>query len=801
MTTFRYRIRSCMIFTLGLLLCGMANARQVRPDMSKSRLAEVTVSSSADFSLIEKNGGIIDFVDGHIARVYLLPEDFATLQAQGFAVRWIRDEAKEAGEAFWERVNSGRQPFDDYHTNDQIQSMFANWQTQYPSLFHYESIGLTGQGRNIWAAKLSDNVSSDEAEIEVKYVANMHGDEVVGKENCLRFIDTLLKSYGVEPDLTDLMNNFEIWIVPLMNPDGNALSQRTNASGVDLNRNFPERTTDSLNTTVGKAPETAAIMNWSSQHNFVLSANFHGGALITNYPWDDNYTHTDWIYTATPEDSLFKFLSARYSIYNSPMYNSSNPSSPQGIINGTFWYVAERSMQDWNYTWAGDKDVTIEIGTNKWPNANQLETLWQNNRNSMKYYLLEAKRGIRGTVTDSVTGLPVHAKITAADNPYPTYSSSLWGDYYRILLPGTYTLTFSAQGYVTRTYAGLTVIGTTPAVRNVQLQPLPSNLEMAAAAVQDAGGNNNGSLDPGETDGLAVTIHNSGGSALSNIQLTLSARDTFITINTGTATIAFLGIDSSQVATFNVTARPSTPFRHIANFTLAMNAAGYQGGDQVALIIGGDYETFETGNFATYPWQQSGNLPWTIVNSGAQQGTYCAKSGAITHNQQSNMSVTLDVGTAGPISFYYKVSSESGYDYLRFYVDGALQSQWSGTAGWAQASCIVSTGAHTVLWQYLKDELVSSGSDCGWIDNIKFPPLAAPELVTDLTIITEGTGMRLNWSPAAFATGYKIYRSATLPVAVAAGNYLTTVSSVTYLDPVPSIPDSLHYFYAVTSTR
>ena len=801
MTTLRHDVRYGLVFALCLLIFGIANAGQVRPDMSKSKLAEITVSSSADLSLIEKNGGIIDFVDGNTVRVYLLPEDFSALQAQGYAVRWIRDEAKEAGQAFWGRVNSGRQSLDDYHTNDQIQQMFASWQTAYPTLFHYESLGLTVQGRNIWAAKLSDNVTSDEPEIEVKYIANMHGDETVGKENCLRFIDTLLHSYNVDPDFTDLMNNFEIWIVPLMNPDGNALSQRENASGVDLNRNFPERTTDSLNTTAGRAPETAVIMNWSSQHNFVLSANFHGGALIANYPWDDNYSHTSSIYTATPEDSLFKFVSARYSVYNSPMYNSSSPSSPQGIINGTYWYVAERSMQDWNYTWAGDKEVTIEVGTNKWPAASQLEGLWLNNRNSMKYYLLEAKRGVRGTVKDSTTSLPVRAKITAAGNPYPTYSSSLWGEYYRILLPGTYALTFSAPGYVTRTYSNLVVVGTTPTVRDVQLQRLPTQFEITSTAVQDAGGNNNGSLDPGETDGLALTVHNNGGTALSNLQLTLTTPDTFIIVNSGSAALSSLAMDSSQVVTFNVTVRPSTPQHHVVNFSLAKSATGYSAGDYVALIVGGNYETFETGNFSAYPWQQSGNLPWTIVSSSPQQGTYCAKSGAITHNQQSNIFVTLDVGTAGPITFYYKVSSELNYDYLRFFVDGAQRAQWSGTVGWAQASSIVSAGTHTFLWQYQKDGSVSSGSDCGWIDNIKFPTLAALQLVTGLTILSEGTGLRLNWDPAAFATSYKIYRSSTFPVTVIPGNLITTVSNTTCLDPLQSVPGQRHYYYVITSSR
>ncbi|MEA3478815.1 MAG: T9SS type A sorting domain-containing protein, partial [Bacteroidota bacterium] len=79
------------------------------------------------------------------------------------------------------------------------------------------------------------------------------------------------------------------------------------------------------------------------------------------------------------------------------------------------------------------------------------------------------------------------------------------------------------------------------------------------------------------------------------------------------------------------------------------------------------------------------------------------------------------------ISFWYKVSSESGWDYLRFYIDNNEQTSWSGEIGWTEAEFNVTAGIHTFKWVYDKDGSVSSGGDCGWIDFILFP---APPMTT-----------------------------------------------------------------------
>jgi len=128
-------------------------------------------------------------------------------------------------------------------------------------------------------------------------------------------------------------------------------------------------------------------------------------------------------------------------------------------------------------------------------------------------------------------------------------------------------------------------------------------------------------------------------------------------------------------------------------------------------------ENFETGDFSRYDWQHSEDANWNIVSDIVYDGTYAAKSDAITHNQESTLQIETNV-QAEQITFYRKVSSELNYDYPRFYIDGAEQNKWSGNLDWSQEIFPVTPGPRTFKWSYTKDFVVSSGSDCAWLDQI-----------------------------------------------------------------------------------
>jgi subtilisin family serine protease len=181
-------------------------------------------------------------------------------------------------------------------------------------------------------------------------------------------------------------------------------------------------------------------------------------------------------------------------------------------------------------------------------------------------------------------------------------------------------------------------------------------------------------------------------------------------------------------------------------------------------------EGFETGNFSLYPWAQSGNANWVVQTSDIFSGTYAAKSGTILDSQSSSLDLTLNITSAGNISFYQKVSSEATYDFLRFYIDNVQQGEWSGAGAWTMQSYPVTTGSHNFKWTFAKDGSVASGTDAGYLDHIVFPPHNVP------------TPPTITWSPASFTQ--------TLPTNQTASQNLTLgntgTSNLTFTASLPS---------------
>jgi cysteine-rich repeat protein len=135
------------------------------------------------------------------------------------------------------------------------------------------------------------------------------------------------------------------------------------------------------------------------------------------------------------------------------------------------------------------------------------------------------------------------------------------------------------------------------------------------------------------------------------------------------------------------------------------------------------YDDFESNNLLTLPWVLSGNGNWAATNTLPHQGLYCAGSGAIGNSQSTNLELTAMTSQGTIVRFWYKVSSESGYDYLRFYVDNVQQgASWSGTVPWAMAQFNLAAGQHMFRWTYSKDVSLVSGSDKAWIDEVYIGP-------------------------------------------------------------------------------
>ncbi|XP_072157235.1 carboxypeptidase D isoform X2 [Bemisia tabaci] len=372
-----------------------------------------------------------------------------------------------------------------YHDYDKMTKFLRTTSSRYPNLTALYSIGKSVQGRDLWVMVVS--ASPYEHMIgkpDVKYVANMHGNEAVGRELMLHLIQYLVNSYNTDPYIKWLLDNTRIHILPSMNPDGFEVARegqcdggqgRYNARGFDLNRNFPDYFKQ--NNKRGQ-PETDAVKEWTSKIQFVLSGGLHGGALVASYPFDNTPNSMFQSYSSTPsltpDDDVFKHLALTYS-RNHPTMNqglSCKPGTPsfnQGITNGAAWYPLTGGMQDFNYVWYGCMEVTLELSCCKYPPATELPKLWEENRLSLVKFLAEAHRGVHGFVMDE-HGNPVEKASLKVKGRDVGFQTTKYGEFWRILLPGIYKLEVYADDYVPRE-VDFMVVDQHPTLLNVTLHP------------------------------------------------------------------------------------------------------------------------------------------------------------------------------------------------------------------------------------------------------------------------------------------------------------------------------------------
>ena len=250
----------------------------------------------------------------------------------------------------------------------------------------------------------------------------------------------------------------------------------------------------------------------------------------------------------------------------------------------------------------------------------------------------------------------------------------------------------------------------------------------------------NGSLNPGETSDLDISLSNIGDAAI-NYPIVSAEGDMYVTVNGSGIENAyywdFLQGNNQEVLHANVTVSPSAPIGHVAEITVHVTNlnGGLDTSFPIYLAVGQITENFESGFTDALNWTFSGNADWEITTTDQYEGFYSAQSGDIDHSQTSQMSVTMEVGIIGGyIEFYHRVASEyspSGdnfYDGLEFYIDNQMVGQYQPIGGetpWTQASHFVQSGMHTFTWSFIKDGgpgATDMEEDCAWVDYISFPP-------------------------------------------------------------------------------
>ncbi|MGE0089211.1 MAG: M14 family zinc carboxypeptidase [Bacteroidales bacterium] len=394
----------------------------------------------------------IDNVKDNYVFAYANQSEMAVFEKLGYNIEFLQKDIPKSiimADSIHEMANWNRYP-----TYEVYQQMMRNFQLNYPSICKLDSIGTSIQGRQLYVVKISDNVTSDETEPEFFYTSTMHGDEATGYVLMLRFIDSLLTGYGSNSEIDKLINSIEIYINPNANPDGTyrggnstvTSATRYNANNEDLNRDYPDPRKGLNNPP--QEPENQAMMNFASSRHFVMSANFHGGAEVMNYPWDT------WTTSQNPHADVNWFKKICTDYVNSarkvkPTYMTDTYSS--GITEGGDWYVITGGRQDYMNYWHHCREVTVELSSTKLLGVENLDYYWRINRQSLINYLKECAYGFHGTVKNSA-GNPLKGAISIENHDQLNdssivYSDATIGDFHRPIDTGIYTVVCSVVGY------------------------------------------------------------------------------------------------------------------------------------------------------------------------------------------------------------------------------------------------------------------------------------------------------------------------------------------------------------------
>jgi hypothetical protein len=428
-----------------VLLSACAGLAYPRDDAA---VVDVKILSRDDIHRLNDLGMDIMNVRDGVAEIAAVPSEIDVLWANGFrpvvTVPNMRDQTLS-----FRLADRGV-----YHDYADITADLAAWAAAYPLIAEVVSIGQSVQHREIWALKITDNPDIQEHEPEIQWIGGHHGDETIGIEVCYYMAEYLLENYGYDSQVTWLVDNREIWIIPMLNPDGHENGSRYNAQGTDLNRNYlcPGGCNSG---TAFSAPETRALRDFNVGMNPVTSLTFHAGAVYVNYLWD-------YSYAATPDEPMIITISNGY-----------GQLSGLPVTNGADWYVAHGTCQDWCYETRGEIDTTIEVSTVKNPPSSQIDGIVADNIPAMLYQARHSGHGIRGLVTDGETGEPLYATISIPEIGKDVYTDPDVGDYHRMVEAGTYTVIATVEGYPTETVENVSASLDTFVVVDFAMEPPP----------------------------------------------------------------------------------------------------------------------------------------------------------------------------------------------------------------------------------------------------------------------------------------------------------------------------------------
>jgi len=260
-----------------------------------------------------------------------------------------------------------------YHTYAEIETELQQLASDYPAISSMTTIGKSLEQRELWAIKISDNVSQDEEEPVVVLLGAHHAREWISVDVPFLIAKHLIENYASDPSIAQLVNNSEIWIVPMVNPDGHQYSVMTDrlwrknrrnngdgSFGVDLNRNYsyqwggPGSSGDTFSEIYRgpspfSEPETQAVRDFLEQQSPKALISYHNYSQLVLYPW--GYT-----YSPAPHKALLDSLAVAMAHQIRSVHGENYRPGQASTL-----YLASGDTTDWLYALLSSPAYTIEL--------------------------------------------------------------------------------------------------------------------------------------------------------------------------------------------------------------------------------------------------------------------------------------------------------------------------------------------------------------------------------------------------------------------------------------------------------
>ena len=668
-------------------------------------LLRVPLTDPAAWAYLNLHRNELDVVHvkpGAEAHIAAKPGDEALLRAAGLAPEVLQRDM-EVANAYADK-GSG---FSIYHTYSESIAFMDSLRTRFPTLVSAGwSIGTTYQGRAIWAYRVSDNADVDEGEPEVLIDGTHHAREIMAAEFPIMFAEYLLTHYATDPAIKWLVDNRELYLVPIVNPDGFVYNETTNPTGggmwrknrspqaggqygVDLNRNYPVQWGyDDVGSSglpadityrgpsAASELETQAMINFANAHEFITHDSVHTYSGLTLYPWG-------YATTPTADDAVFAKIATEMTRYNG--YTAGQPGNVLYTVNGGIFdtFYGDTSGHPAIYS------MSNEIGTyGFWPPDANRAIEFQDNLQAHLYLM------------------QIAGPYVAAHTPVVTAAA-------KAILPGQAgTLSFSVE-----------------------------NQSVVASAL-----------------GVSVTV------ATNDPWLQFQAADRAIGSLASLATATIAG----NPIPFTIDA--ACPGGHVVSYTVTVHSGADDLAFPFAFMVGSAplvfSDTFEAG---TGNWSPSGAWASTTAQSHSPTRSLTDSPGAnYTNNVTSSMLLT-GTRQATKLRFWHRYATESGYDFGKVQVSAnggawTTLAQYSGSLStWTQVTIDLSaySGQSLALrFQFTSDSSVVGD---GWyIDDVELEgastfAMAKPVAISPLGGAVTGAQPELVVSNSALAAGTPVY--------------------------------------------